>query len=272
MATTATPATGINTASSTRGRFIWHELVTTDPAAADKFYKEVIGWGSTKSGMEGMDYTMFTVGEMPVSGFMGLTPDMKARGVPPHWLAYTEVPDCDATVAQVQQLGGKVLLAPMSVPNVGRFSVLKDPQGAVFGIIASARPLGEEQDPAPKTYSWHELATPNLAAGISFYEQIFGWKKQSEFDMGPEMGVYHMFGRDRFTYGGMMKLPPDVPEPYWLHYVSVDSADAATERATKAGAKIAMGPMEVPGGDRVAVLIDPQGAYFAVHSKAPVAK
>ena len=61
-----------------------------------------------------------------------------------------------------------------------------------------------------------------MPAGIKFYEQIFGWKKQSEFDMG-EMGIYYMFGRDRFTYGGMMKKPAEVPAPYWLHYIGADS-------------------------------------------------
>ena len=269
MATTATPATGISATSATRGRFVWHELMTSDPAAAEKFYKEVIGWGSTKSvNMEGIDYKMFTKGEIPIAGLMGFTPDSKERGVPPNWLAYTEVPDTDATITQVQQLGGKVVVPAMTVPSVGRFAILQDPQGAVFGVLTSERPLGDEQDPAPLTYSWHELATPDLAGGISFYEQIFGWKKQSEFDMG-DMGIYYMFGRDRFTYGGMMKKPAEVPASYWLHYIGVDSADAAAERATKAGGKLMVGPMDVPGGDRVAILNDPQGAWFAVHSKAP---
>src|SRR5262249_52381637 len=104
------------------------------------------------------------------------------------------------------------------------------------------------------------------AGAVSFYESIFGWKKQSEFDMGP-MGVYHMYGRDRFTYGGMMKRQPPQPSA-WTHYISVDSADAAVERATKLGGKAMVGPMDVPGGGRVASPMDPQGAVFAVPSKA----
>src|SRR5438067_1243548 len=86
-------------------------------------------------------------------------------------------------------------------------------------------------------FVWHELTTSDLPAAIKFYEQIFGWEKKSEFDMG-EMGIYHMFGRDRFTYGGMMKKTPDGPGVYWLHYIRVDSADAAAERAKKAGATL----------------------------------
>jgi predicted enzyme related to lactoylglutathione lyase len=109
--------------------------------------------------------------------------------------------------------------------------------------------------------------TTDYQAAADFYNAIFGWDKKSEFDMG-DMGMYYMFGRDRFTYGGMMNKPQHVEAPiHWLHYVQVESADAAAERATSAGAKLLVGPMEVPGGDRIAVLIDPQGAGFAVHSK-----
>ena len=84
-----------------------------------------------------------------------------------------------------------------------------------------------------------------------------------------DMGVYYMFGRGRFTYGGMYDKPKDMPAPpHWVHYVQVDNADAAADRAKKAGGRVVNGPMEVPGGDRIAVILDPEGASFAVHSKA----
>jgi uncharacterized protein len=265
MATTATPATGIAAATATRGRFVWHELMTPDPAAAEVFYKTVVGWPTTK--MEGFDYTFWWAGEKMVGGLMATIPEAAAMGAPPAWLAYIEVPDCDASVAQAEKLGGKVLMPAKTMEQAGRFAVLADPQGAAFAVITSAQPLQEETDPAPREFSWHELTTTDQPNAINFYEQLFGWEKKSEFDMGG-MGVYHMFGRDRFTYGGMMKQQPGGPGSYWLHYVRVtDSADAAAERATKAGATLMVGPMEVPGGDRVAVLKDPQGAGFAVYSK-----
>jgi predicted enzyme related to lactoylglutathione lyase len=238
--------------------------MTPDPAAAEAFYKEVVGWPTTK--MDGFDYTFWWAGEKMVGGLMKTMPDAAAAGAPPSWLAYIEVPDCDATVAQVEKLGGKVIVPAKTMEMAGRFAALQDPQGAVFAVITSAQPIGDEKDPAPLEFSWHELTTTDLPAAISFYEQVFGWEKKSELDMG-DMGMYHMFGRDRFTYGGMMKQQPGGRGSYWLHYVRVDSADAAAERATKAGATLMVGPMEVPGGDRIAVARDPQGAVFAVHSK-----
>jgi predicted enzyme related to lactoylglutathione lyase len=262
MATTAT-------ATSTKGRFVWHELMTTDPVAAQDFYTKVIGWGTQKfEGATDGDYTMWMAGDIPVGGVAKLPEQAAAMGAPPNWLAYVEVPDVDDTVSLAEKLGAKVLAPAQNIPDVGRFCILQDPQGGVIAVLTSAMPLGPEEDPAPRGFSWHELTTADQPAAIRFYEQLFGWVKQSEFDMG-EMGIYHMFGRDRFTYGGMMAKTPEAPGTYWLHYIYVaDSADAATARATALGAKVVVGPMEVPGGDRVCVLTDPQGAYFAVHSKA----
>jgi uncharacterized protein len=264
MSTSGTPATN---STDNKGRFVWHELMTNNAPAAKEFYTGVIGWSTVPSNMPGMDYTLFTAGEIPVAGLMEIQSHMAAMNVPPSWGAYLEVPDVDATIAQAQKLGAVVDLPATFVENVGKFAVLHDPQGAVFGIITSAMPLPPETDPAKYEFSWHELSTSDPKAAILFYEQLFGWKKQSEFDMG-DMGVYHMFGRDRFTYGGIMAKSAGMPAPYWLHYIRVvDTADAAVDRAKKAGAKVIMGPMEVPGGDRVAVMTDPQGAVFAVHSK-----
>jgi predicted enzyme related to lactoylglutathione lyase len=244
--------------------------MTTDPKAAQTFYKEVVGWKTSK--MEGgeIEYDFWLAGDTPdsmIGGLMAMQPDAVKMGAPPAWLAYTEVPDADATVEQAVKLGAKVLMPAKTVAQAGRFAILQDPQGAVFAVITSAMPLQPETDPKPREFSWHELSTSDQAAAISFYQQLFGWEKKSEFDMG-NMGIYYMFGRDRFTYGGIMQKGPDAPPTYWLHYVRVaDTADAAAERAQKAGGKLMAGPMDVPGDDRIAILSDPQGAVFAVHSK-----
>ncbi|HEY9227082.1 MAG TPA: VOC family protein, partial [Gemmatimonadaceae bacterium] len=158
------------------------------------------------------------------------------------------------------------LTEPMTVDQVGRFAILRDPQGAVIAVITSANAHQPENDPAIHEFSWHELTTGDQNAAVEFYQALFGWESKGELDMG-EQGVYKMFGRDRFTYGGVMFQAPGMPGPYWLHYIRVDSADAAVERATEAGGKVMLPPLEVPGGDRVAILTDPQGAVFAVHSK-----
>jgi predicted enzyme related to lactoylglutathione lyase len=89
----------------------------------------------------------------------------------------------------------------------------------------------------------------------------------TEMEMGP-MGTYVIFGLGEKQLGGMMKKPAENPmPPMWGYYTEVDDLDAAIARATKQGAKVLNGPMDVPGG-RVAQLMDPQGAAFALHRAA----
>jgi len=264
MTATASPITNV---AVTRGRFSWHELATTDPIAAQTFYKDVIGWGTSKAEAGPMEYTMWMAGETPVGGVITLPPEAVEMNTPPNWLAYIDVPDADATINQAVTLGAQVLVPAQTVDQVGRFAVLSDPQGAVFAIIANATPLPPEKEPALLEFCWHELYTTDLPAAISFYTTLFGWQQVREFDMG-DKGTYDIFGHDQFTYGGMMLKPAEMQgPPSWLHYIEVDSADAATERSVNAGGKVMVPPLKMPGGSRISIMSDPQGAMFAVLSK-----
>jgi uncharacterized protein len=246
-----------------RGRFVWYDLMTTDPAKAAEFYTRVIGWG-TSNWEAATAYTMWTNNSVPLGGVMTLPPEAGA----PHWLAYISTSDMNATVRQTTDLGGKVLIGPKDVPTVGSFAVLKDPQGATFAAFTSASDSpGQEGPPQPGEFSWHELATHDHPAALRFYQALFGWEKTSYMDMG-EMGGYQMYGRNGVELGGMFNKPADMPgSPAWLHYIMVEDVHRAVEAAKGQGARIVNGPMEVPGGDWIAQGMDPQGAMFAVHSK-----
>ena len=115
------------------GMFSWFELQTTDVAAAKKFYAGLFGWKTEEMSMPGMEYTVVSAGGEQAGGMMAIPP--QAKGMPPFWGIYVSVDDVDATVKQAQQLGGAVVVPPMDIPMVGRFAVLKDPQGAVLSVI-----------------------------------------------------------------------------------------------------------------------------------------
>jgi predicted enzyme related to lactoylglutathione lyase len=117
----------------------WNKLLTSNVDAAGKFYRATFGWTSEPMDMgPAGTYTIFKAGDERVGGMMALTPQMK--GVPPHWLSYFAVADCDGTVKKVGELGGRVLVAPTDVPNVGRFAVCRDGQGAAFAVIKLKNP------------------------------------------------------------------------------------------------------------------------------------
>ena len=255
------------TVSTLLGRPVWYELMTTDTAAADAFYRKVIGWTSAPFVGSPTPYTVFKRGgQVQVAGLMERPEDMN---MPPFWAMYVGVPKLEDAVAHIKRLGGSELSPSIEVPTVGRLQMMKDPQGAAFYIIQPT-PSDERPEMAPEVgeASWHELMTTDASAALKFYSDVFGWRLSETMDMG-SMGKYYMFNRPHGMIGGMMNKPPEMARvpSHWLIYFRVPDIDAATERIKLNGGRITNGPMEVPGGDRVVNAIDPQGAAFALHEK-----
>ncbi|TNF23418.1 MAG: VOC family protein [Deltaproteobacteria bacterium] len=248
------------------GRFVWHDLMTPDAEAAKAFYGEVVGWGIQlfEGGKE--PYAMWTNADGPIGGVMVLPAEARAMGAPPHWMAYSATPDLAATVARAEALGARVFVPPTAIPTVGAFAVLADPQGAAFAAFTPEGDApGGDGPEAVGQFSWHELMTSDPDAAWAFYSELFGWQKQEAMDMG-DGGVYQIFApADGGSFGGLMRKPDAMPMSAWLHYIKVADVGAAIATAQRLGGTLVNGPIPVPGGDLVAQLIDPQGAFFAVH-------
>ncbi len=250
------------------GRFIWYELMSTDPEAAKAFYSDVVGWGVEEMEVAGEAYSAWSGERGHVGGVMQLPEEAAAAGAPSHWLVYVATPSAAETAERAAELGATVLVGPMEIPAIGTFAVIMDPQGAVFAVFTpDGDGPGHEPPAAVGEFSWHELYSTDAEAAWGFYSDLFEWPETASMDMG-ENGMYRMFGADGTTAGGMCNKPPQIPTSSWLLYVQVSDLDRAVERVTALGGQLINGPMEVPGGDRVAQCIDPQGAAFALHSPA----
>jgi predicted enzyme related to lactoylglutathione lyase len=252
------------------GSFIWYELMTSDQDAAIDFYTKVVGWTASDADQPDMRYTILSAGGRGVGGIMQLTDAMTAGGARPGWLGYIGATDTDAKAKEIEAAGGKILMAPGDIPNVGRFAMVADPGGAAFYVLTPL-PQGEEPaplDPAtPGKFSWHELySSLGDKAAFDFYSGQFGWETVTEMDMGP-MGIYRIFAKDGTQLGGMMNKPENIPVSTWGFYANVDGIDAAIERITANGGQVLMGPHEVPGGSWIVQAADPQGANFALVSQ-----
>jgi uncharacterized protein len=112
----------------------WHELSSPDLPTATRFYAELLGVEWQAMPMEtGDDYTCLMVDGRPVAG--AFPPQMD--GIPPHWEVYFNVSDCDASLARAVELGGRELVPAYDVAGVGRTAMLRDPQGALLGLLQS---------------------------------------------------------------------------------------------------------------------------------------
>lgn len=245
--------------------FVWYELMTSDLDAAEAFYKTVVGWNAEAWDGAGMRYVIMKAGDTGIGGLMTIPEDAARMGARPGWLGYIGTPDVDAATQSVKKAGGTVHREPADIPEVGRFSVVSDPQGAMFMLFT---PTGEDKPPeslmTPGQVGWRELYAADWKSAFDFYSGQFGWTKGDAMDMGG-MGIYQLFaagGTD--AVGGMMTKPPEIPAPNWLFYFNVTDIDAALARVTENKGKVIAGPMEVPGGAWIIQAMDPQGAMFAL--------
>jgi predicted enzyme related to lactoylglutathione lyase len=245
------------------GRFAWYELMTTDVVAARAFYEQVVGWGTQDASTPDLVYTLFAAGQAPVCGLMELPADARKMGATPRWMGYVGVDDVDATTERIKRLGGAVYV-PATDTNIGRISVVTDPQSATLALIKGLKPRRQQPTDLGKLggVGWHELLATDWNKALDFYRELFGWQK-AQADVGPTE-TYQMFSAGGQTIGGMFTKRQWDPIPFWLFYFNVDDIDAAAERVKAGGGRIYDGPLELPGGSWIARCADPQGAAFAL--------
>jgi predicted enzyme related to lactoylglutathione lyase len=232
------------------GKFVWHDHTSNDPEEARRFYSELLGWQTEVWKPGEMDYPMIKVGDGMHGGF-----GKAEGGAPPHWLGHVVIEDVDETARQAEAAGARLLFGPSDIPEVGRFAVIADPQGAVLSLYS---PAGD-QPPSEGVFVWDELHTTDIDAAKSFYGEILGWTARDE-SMGDM--TYTMFQRagDVEAAGAMALRPGMEAPPHWLPYIATDSVDASAQKARALGATIHVEPTDIPDVGRFAVIQDPTGA------------
>jgi len=245
------------------GKFVWFELVTGEPKKAQAFYAEVLGWRTQAFPMGTDAYEMIYAGDTMLGGYA--TP---SRDEPSQWMSYVSVDDVDAATKVASTNGGRIVKPPSDIPTVGRMARIADPQGAEICLFKNADGDPADLPTAPAgTFFWNELHTPDPIKALAFYEAVVGYAHRS-MDMGPG-GTYHIISKGGADRGGVTShLSPGLP-PHWLPYVSVDDVDAAIARAKKLGARIPVGPEDIPGVGRFGVFRDPTGALLALMKPLP---
>ena len=250
----------MSTVATTVGRFVWHEHVSTEPAKAQEFFKQLLGWEYTVFQTGDVDYTIIQVGGQGHGGFPPVP-----EGTPSHWVGNVQVENVDETAGKVTSAGGSVIVGPMDIPDVGRYAVIRDPQG---GIIAAFQPTSDGPM-GQGVFVWDELGATDLEGSERFYGEVFGWTTK---DMGSDFGGYKIFQRDpddQQGVGGLMANPDSSTPTNWHPYVAVDDVDATTEKAKELGGSALMEPMDVPTVGRISVIADSTGAVLGLIKPSP---
>lgn len=255
--------------SETRGtlpsHFVWYECHTPDVAVAEAFYGAVLGWNARDAGMPDRRYTLVAIGETPVGGLLEKPASSFSNGDKPGWMGYIGVDSVDRYIKRVESLSGVVHRAAEDIPQVGRFAVVADPQGAIFTLF-EPWPVDQPQRlpvGTPGTAAWHDLTTSDGNAAFAFYADLFDWSRSGTVDMGPN-GMYQIFAAGSERLGGIMNRVASSPISGWFFTFHVTEIHAAADRVKQQGGQVIHGPSIVPGDRQIAHCRDPLGALFGI--------
>jgi len=236
----------------------WVDLGVDDIARASAFYSGLFGWDIQAGPPEAGGYTMCMKNGLAVAGF-------GPRQGPPAWNVYIATDDADETAARITAAGGKFLMPPMDVMDVGRMGWATDPAGAAFGIWQARAHTGFGLANEPGSVCWNENFSRDMDGNKAFYHAVFGYEYGDMPDPDFRYATLKIDGRE---VGGIGELgagfPPEVPA-HWSTYFAVEDTDTAVAAIAGAGGAVTREPWDTPYG-RMAVVSDDQGAVFSLMS------
>jgi predicted enzyme related to lactoylglutathione lyase len=248
------------------GKLVWYELVSSDTARSKAFHADLLGWTIEPQEMAGLKFELAKAGSKEVATIRQAD-DKKAKS---HWVPFVSVPDVDAAVAAALQNKGKVVKAAADVPDIGRYAIVSDPNGAQFALFKGVKSDDPDSDQAKQgEFVWAENLTRSKkaqAAALAFYPAAAGYtvssmdvtegKKKSKYDMlsvtGPDGAAKHR--------AGVVPAKPASLGGNWLPWVAVDDVDGTVAKVKGLKGKVVTKPHDIPGVGRAAVVSDPTGA------------
>ncbi len=238
------------------GKFVWFGLITHDPAAAQTFYHDLLGWRFESVPGDKKAWVIRS-GDRPVGAMVEVKPTHAGEAIA-QWISFLSVPDI-AAAAELCRERGRLYRGPVTVPGLGRIAVAADPLGAPLGLIHS-----ESGDPpdgrAPRSHEWlwvdYLASSPDSAR--AFYADLIGFETR---EVAPRYWVFTRGGAER---AGMVHTPSPEVSSNWLPYVLVSDAARAAGEAERLGGRVIMAPREDIRSGSTAIVSDPTGAALAL--------
>lgn len=244
----------------------WVDILVPDIEVGLSFYTSVLGWSYQDTGPDFHHFRLCQVNGRYAAGIGAVeSPDQ-----PVAWTVYLASDNLDATVKLINDNGGSVMVGPMEIPETGRFVIATDNTGGVFGSFQITHGVGMQVHSEPGGLIWEDCRLTDVPAGREFYRTVFG-AECSEIP-GISLDEYGTFsvpgaeeGRPVGGMGGLMGMPEGTPS-HWMPYFSAASVDGAVAAAQAGNGTVVMAAQDTPFG-RIAVVTDPFGAHFGLHSE-----
>lgn len=254
------------------GKFVWHDLISDDPAGSEAFYGELFGWSFRSLPVGDGGYWIIEHNDAPIGGMVAQDRLPASRDVS-QWVSAIAVNDADEAVAQARRRGAEILREPVSLGRRGTIAVIADPTGGLFAALGThgADPLDTDDLPPVGNFLWHELwsGTPDEAA--EFYADMTGLTVDAGDPRGDgdQVVQFHTL-RDQGRARGGVRTKPDAAMPtLWMPYLRVgDSAALAAmlERVPALGGQVLVPAIARPIGGELAIIAGPSGAPIGLQT------
>jgi predicted enzyme related to lactoylglutathione lyase len=245
-------------APATAGSFVWHDLITEDPAAGRTFYGALFGW--TFENAAGVDpgYTIIRHDGRRIGGIVRV---QRKEPSPAQWLSYVMVDDVDKAAEVFRKAGGQVYRGPLNAKKDLRVAAVADAQGAPLGLTNRGPIEGEERPPAINRWLWIEYVARDADAALKFYGDAIGFKHEILETRADR--AYYLLSTDR-PHAGLFLSPWERETSAWLPSVRVADPAAMAARAEQLGGKVVLAPRPEIRNGSLAIILDPAGAPVAL--------
>ena len=248
------------------GKFIWGDLFTADPAAAEKFYTGLFGWTATtierttSSGTH--PYIVLSVGNRPIGGISN-RPALIKDEVHGRWVGFVSVPDVAQSLAAATAGGGRVLSRARDLPQRGTQGIFTDAEGAKLGVMHSSTGDPGEYLPELGDWTWAELFARDPAAAGLYYHTVIGYDRIPDTRTERPNNFFLVSGG--YSRASVTAVPArPKAHPAWLLFVRVASVKETVARAVNLGGRVLVPPSDAPTEYWRAVIADPTGAHIGV--------
>jgi predicted enzyme related to lactoylglutathione lyase len=243
------------------GKFLWFELVTDAPDEAQRFYASVFGWSFRAVPGAPASYTVIENAGSSV-GAMFVRPRAQGSARGARWLTLVSVEDAAAAAAYATQHGGSVIAPPATIAGRGTHALLRDPGGALFGVLRTERGDPADSPVADNDFFWVDLFARDPAGAAAFYSGLAGYEvSERESEAGFTRLVLQSQG---YARGGIVPLPGELKQSGWLPYVLVDDVPATLRKVAAAQGRVLVQPSARLLDGNVAVIADPLGGVLGI--------
>jgi predicted enzyme related to lactoylglutathione lyase len=243
------------------GKFVWFDLATPALSEQQAFYQDVFGWTYRSPGLSEDEYVLVLNRGRAIAGmFRAEPPGGEQDGAT--WISLMSVNDVANAVRESRGAGGDVEVAAASVPNRGRHALLRDPAGALFGVLRSDSGDPPDEEVPIGGILWVDLFARDVQAMADFYRRMAPY----------EVSVRHVAegvdGRLLTAQGmpraGIVPVDEEANRSAWVPYVRVEDVEATLALAVDGGGFVIVAPdPDLLNGD-LGVFVDPNGGVMGV--------